>query len=96
MAKFKVEFMSTEHPRWEEFYSRLCGPEGCDFHEGPNGPTGRCEGGNNRPYAVAILRSMGFSDASVLASLDHFSRRGGYCDCEILLNVDRRGVDSTW
>lgn len=29
--------MTLKHPRWEEFCTRLDGPEGCDFKEDENG-----------------------------------------------------------
>jgi hypothetical protein len=31
---------------------------------------------------------MGATDEDLLVTLDHFDANGGYCDCEILLNVD--------
>ena len=83
------DVMSPAHPRWREFAERLEGPDGCDFREGDQGPTWTCLGGRNRPRAVEIMRTMGLNDDAVLASLDYFDNHGGYCDCEILLNVDR-------
>jgi hypothetical protein len=32
------------------------------------------------------MKTMGGID--IVASLDYFARHGGYCDCEILMNVD--------
>jgi hypothetical protein len=31
---------------------------------------------------------MGADDEDVATTLTYFDERGGYCDCEILLNVD--------
>jgi hypothetical protein len=31
---------------------------------------------------------MGATDEDLLITLDYFDANGGYCDCEILLNVD--------
>jgi hypothetical protein len=31
---------------------------------------------------------MGATDGDLLATLDYFDAHGGYCDCEILLNID--------
>lgn len=74
--------MTPEHPRWREFADRLGGPEGCDFKNN----TWKCNNLEDRPFATAILESMG---ADVEASLDYFYENGGHCDCEILFNVDR-------
>lgn len=35
--------------------------------------------------AIEVLNSMGMD---VAASLDYFRAHGGYCDCEILMNVE--------
>jgi hypothetical protein len=56
----------------------------------------RCDGdeGNNRTtpehvhrHAKGVMATMGGIDTA--ASLDFFKAHGGYCDCEILLNVVR-------
>jgi hypothetical protein len=83
-AKF---VMKPTHPLWEKFCERLGGPEGCDFQPHPTKcMTFKCEG---LDAATRILRNMG---ADVDASLEYFAENGGYCDCEILLNVDRDEV----
>jgi Protein of unknown function (DUF2695) len=82
--------MTTEHRRWSEFEDRLGGPEGCDFREDADGEVRWKCSAHTREQAVAILRDMGISDADLLKTLDYFDAHGGYCDCEILLNVDAR------
>lgn len=86
--KQKKQFVMTpDHPSWAEFYERLSGPEGCNMKiSAKDGLTFRCKGGNDRSLATKILRDMG---ADVEASLDYFSDNGGFCDCEIIFNVDR-------
>lgn len=87
-----MQVMTTANPRWKEFIERLNGPEGCNFRQDPNDPdniekvTWTCAGGKNKDLAAAILRSM--DDVEVQASLEFFEAHGGYCDCEILFNVD--------
>lgn len=76
--------MTRDHARWEEFCERLAGPEGCNFSD----DGWLCAGGRDKTFATAILESMGGID--VAASLSYFERNGGYCDCEILFNVDVR------
>lgn len=82
--------MTPNHPRWEEFYERLEGPEGCNFHEKIPGDkksvTWKCKAGRDKSLAQAILEKMDAID--VPASLSFFETRGGYCDCEILFNVE--------
>ena len=82
----ETEIMDRSHPRWEEFLQRLEGPEGCDFREDELGNvTWRCVGGNNKDFAIKILKDMGGID--IEKSLAFFDDNGGHCDCEILFNV---------
>lgn len=85
------EIMKPSNKRWEEFTRRLEGPEGCDFKlKDKNDPmsfTFKCSGGSERPFATAILEKMGNID--IPETMKYFDKHGGYCDCEILLNVER-------
>ena len=83
----RKDVMTPDHPRWEEFCERLEGPEGCNFRRKRDGnTTWRCAGGTDKRHARRILTSMGMD---VEESLDYFEANGGYCDCEILFNVDQ-------
>jgi len=61
--------MTTEHPRWEEFATRLEGPEGCNFRYDPpervpkNLKWNCSPGGPKRPHSRKILAAMGASEA---------------------------------
>ncbi len=89
------QFMIPDHPRWQEFIQRLEGPEGCNFQgeyddEGqliPDSVTWECAGGEDKSKATAILKTMPAID--VTASLAFFEEHGGFCDCEIVFNVER-------
>ena len=84
-----IDVMTPTHPRWGEFIQRLEGPEGCNFHEQEDGRIGwDCVGSTDHPYSIRILTAMGFSPESIAASRDYFRQHGGYCDCEILFNVE--------
>jgi hypothetical protein len=84
-AKAK-DVMTPAHPRWEEFSERLSGPEGCNFRRKPDGSsTWTCKAGADKTMATKILKAMGMD---VAASLTYFEAHGGYCDCEILFNVE--------
>jgi len=93
--------MTPEHVLWALFVELL--ERACQFHPTPEPEEGfafqsgvygdlgvawRCPGERNRPRATAILRMMGATDEQVLAALDYFDEHGGYCDCEIVFNVE--------
>jgi hypothetical protein len=86
--------MHPGHPRWEEFKKRLEGPEACHFrYETPGDSTTfrfNCKGGTNTDFAEKILADMGATPEEVRGSLKLFAARGGFCDCEILFNVEPR------
>ncbi|MGH7912903.1 MAG: DUF2695 domain-containing protein [Candidatus Dormibacteraceae bacterium] len=73
------------HPRWREFLARLAGPEGIDAR----GSRWRCGGGEDKRQSHRILASMGLSEGAVAANLAYFEHWGGYCDCEVWMNVER-------
>jgi len=68
------------------------GPEGCNFRlRDPNDELSvywHCGGGNDQSKARAILARMGLRPAEIMANLQYFRNHGGYCDCEIVMNVD--------
>jgi hypothetical protein len=85
--------MTRENPRWDEFCEKLNGPEGCNFtRKNPDDAattTWKCDNSSNRPFARKILAEMGLTEDEIDQSLSYFDANGGYCDCEILFNVDR-------
>jgi hypothetical protein len=86
-----AQVMTSDHPRWQEFYGRLEGPEGCNFREKvPGDPTTvklDCTSKNDHTNARKILSAMGFNQAQVDSSCEYFNSCGGFCDCEVLFNV---------
>jgi len=74
--------ISPRHPRWEEFLDRLSGPEGCNFRT-----TWTCFGGTDKRHSRRVLAEMGLSPRAIEASLAYFEDHGGYCDCEVVLNL---------
>lgn len=80
--------MTPDHPKWSEFIERLCGSEGCDFRGEGLEAQWNCGGGRDQSKATAILKKMG--NINIEESLDYFTKHGGYCDCEIVFNVDPR------
>ena len=83
--------MCPDHPQWDEFIDRLEGPEGCDFHLKVPGDqescTWTCDATAGFPLATRILVEMGLTPDEIEESLSYFREQGGFCDCEILLNV---------
>lgn len=67
--------MTPSHPRWEEFAERL--------EEALRAET--CDSTTLR-LSTRLLGSM--ADIDVAKSVEYFRANGGYCDCEVLLNVD--------
>ena len=79
----RKEILTPESPRWEAFLDALdnaLGRNGCDGDEGQAAP------GRVHRHAKAVMAAMGGID--IEATLAFFEDHGGYCDCEILLNVD--------
>lgn len=87
--------MTPQHPDWDEFVNRLtealAGPTAIAGNPEPDSVVTAairgCNGhGRGAPFesARAVLLNM---DVDVAASLAFFEEHGGYCDCEILLNV---------
>jgi hypothetical protein len=48
-------------------------------------------GGSKHRYAEAVMAELGGID--IAGTLEFFRQHGGYCDCEIMLNVDRPDLD---
>jgi hypothetical protein len=90
--------MTPDHPRWAEFLERLEGPEGCNFHEDEDGEEyWYCanDAGFNpttpelvHVFSRAVLLKMGLSQEAIAASIEYFREHGGYCDCEVIWNVE--------
>src|SRR5262245_12511951 len=71
--------LTPESPRWNEFVDALMAALdtwGCDGDAEPN----------VHHHAKRIMAAMG--DIDIAATLASFEDAGGYCDCEILMNVD--------
>ncbi len=80
---------TPQHPRWKEFRDRLEGPGGCNFTQSDpaeDAGTIRWDCNHDLAFARAILEDMVGVD--VEASISFFEANGGFCDCEILFNVD--------
>ena len=89
-----MELLTPTHPRWDEFCQRLEGPEGCRVRlrdpDDPNSLHWRCEGGNSLRLSQMILARMGLRPPAIKATLEYYRGHGGYCDCEVLMNVARK------
>lgn len=84
----QVAILTPDSERWEEFTARLSGPDGVNMHEDDAGNL-KCEcDGKTLTHSAAILLAY-FPEFDVNATLDYFRDRGGYCDCEVLWNVDK-------
>jgi hypothetical protein len=94
MEEEMKQVMTPDHPYWDTFLRRLEGPEGCNFQGEyddednliPESVEWECAGGKDKSKASAILKTV--QDIDVSASLAFFEQYGGYCDCEIVFNVE--------
>ncbi|MHB8510007.1 MAG: DUF2695 domain-containing protein [Candidatus Dormibacteria bacterium] len=66
--------------RWEAFLERLSGPGFCAWQE-----TWTCHG--DLRFTKKVLAEMGLSPQAIAVSLQYFMNHGGYCDCEVVMNV---------
>ncbi len=81
------KIMKPGHPRWDEFKKRLEGVEGVNMMwTDEEGYTLCCDGSPRMPFSRAILETMDGVD--VEGSLVEFRENGGFCDCEVLLNIN--------
>lgn len=81
--------MTPLHPKWSEFVTDLEGPNGCNFTRKKTKTktyTWKCDSTAKRPICRRLLRRYG---ADVAGSLQFFAKHGGFCDCEVLFNVER-------
>lgn len=85
----QANVMTPEHPDWEAFCDLLAGPEGCDFKntDNPDETAWKCDKSSERPLTRGILAKH-FPRIDVEKTLAFFDQRGGYCDCEVIWNVE--------
>uniref|UniRef100_A0A6H1ZMW2 DUF2695 domain-containing protein n=1 Tax=viral metagenome TaxID=1070528 RepID=A0A6H1ZMW2_9ZZZZ len=82
-----MDIMTTENERWDEFIENLEGEKGCNFTGEEANIKWSCNSDKSRPLTRKILEEMGNID--IEKTMKYFDEHGGYCDCEILFNVDR-------
>ena len=86
-----LEILTPASPRWSLFVRLL----GDTITDGLPKGTWRCgndgSGGSEHRYAEAVMAELGGID--IAGTLAFFRQDGGYCDCEILFNVDRPDLD---
>jgi len=83
MNPLVADLILPRHPRWKEFVERLAGPNGCNF--GEHGWT--CFG--DLRFTRQLLALMGMRPAPIDVCIAYFKDHGGYCDCEVIINVAR-------
>ena len=88
MTNAPAEILTPDSDRWSAFFDALdyaVEVNGCDGDHWDAGP-------NTHRLAKRVMTEMGNVD--IPESIAYFQNHGGYCDCEILMNVDRRVLDS--
>lgn len=74
-----TEIMDQDHPHWQHFRQLL------RWQIWPRGQKS-CPGMKSKPLTEKILKKH-FPTVDIPATMDFFEQKGGYCDCEVLLNV---------
>ncbi len=77
--------MTPNHPRWKEFVRLLEGADGVNYRQERGRIVWDCS--HNFRSVAAILARMGLEADEIERTFQFFTRRGAYCDCEVLLNV---------
>jgi len=75
------EIMTPEHPRWDEFADALSAAINAQNEPGVSD----CK--HTFDSTRQVLAEMGV-DVNVEATIKYFELKGGFCDCEVLLNLD--------
>jgi hypothetical protein len=83
------ETLTPQSPRWDEFADALS--DALTVSTNPHrwhcdGDEGQAVPGRAHRCAKQVMTDMGNIDID--ASLNFFKAHGGYCDCEILFNVN--------
>lgn len=74
--------MDMDNPRWDEFLELL------DKELARDDFTEACDATTDKPLARRALVRMGLTSGEIAATFEFLESRGGFCDCEIFLNVD--------
>ena len=70
--------MTPEHPKWKQFTEQL------SAYMKENG----CDSQTLRGAEHVLSKDKWGDGLNVEESLEYFREHGGFCDCEILMNVD--------
>lgn len=76
-----AEILTPNSDRWGTFIEAL------DYAVQVNGCDGS-EPGQPSKHQLAKRTMAAMGDVDVPGSIEYFEAHGGYCDCEILMNVD--------
>ena len=80
-----LEVLTPDSPRWRLFCSALTFALTDGMQEGQCRCGDDGSAGSAHRYTRIVLTEMGKID--IPCTLESFRERGGYCDCEVLLNI---------
>jgi hypothetical protein len=84
-----IDIMDQDHPGWETFRRILSLVISAPGKHSPGTvfvSSRPCDCTKSRPLVCEILKKH-FPGVDIPATLAYFDDHGGYCDCEVLLNV---------
>jgi hypothetical protein len=80
------KIMTREHEKFPDFIDDLI--KKCNFEGEGKETTWKCDGDHRR--TTILLKKY---DVDIDKSIKYFEENGGFCDCEILFNVDKRDCE---
>jgi len=80
--------MTPRHPKWQRFIKKLKGPGYCDFRGSGKDFRFNCDASRTCPKVRKALHALGANKQEIEQSIGFFAAMSGFCDCEIIWNVE--------
>lgn len=88
----QTRLMTPEHPEWDDFMDMLVEQlvEDSGLELTDELTIAHITGGCDHTFDKSRAAMMLIEDANIRESLENFKDKGGYCDCEVVLNIQPR------
>jgi len=84
--KTPKEILTPRHKDWKKFIEKLHGERGCQVNRNNPEKVFRWRCNSDYTFTNRIFETM--DNIDIENTIDFLQRHGGFCDCEILLNVE--------
>lgn len=90
--------MTPEHPEWDDFMDMLVDQlvEDSGMALEDRITLEHVTKGCDHTFEKSRAAMMLIEDANIRESIEYFKDQGGYCDCEVVLNVHPREDEKEW